>query len=141
MGKWKATGPDGLHIGFKLDNWDLVGKEVILSIKDMYSGQLSIERLNNTNIILLPKGKHQATLVKYKPISLYNTIYKILAKLLCSRLVQILPHLITENQCTFLKNRSPVDNAMIAHALIIISYLKNLYTLLSNLTLQRLSIP
>ncbi|VVA18748.1 PREDICTED: reverse mRNAase [Prunus dulcis] len=52
---------------------------------------------------------------QYRPISLCNYAYKILAKLLASRLSSLLPFLISPNQNAFVANRVIQDNISIAH--------------------------
>ena len=57
-------------------------------------------------ISLLPKkGKDLLFLKNWRPISLLNTDYKILAKLLSLRIKKVLPHLISDDQYGFLKGR------------------------------------
>lgn len=74
MGKWKASGPDGLRIGFYLENWDTMGTAVIDMIKRIFLGQLSIEKFTWMEIILIPKIKHPKTPIDFKCIGLCNTI-------------------------------------------------------------------
>ena len=43
-------------------------------------------QLNNTNIVLVPKGDHPETIKDLRPISLCNVAYKIISKVLANRL-------------------------------------------------------
>ena len=62
-------------------------------------------------ISLLPKkGKELLFLKNWRPISLLNTDYKIVAKLLSLRIKKVLPHLISDDQYGFLKGRFIGEN-------------------------------
>lgn len=104
LGKWKAPRPDGLAIGLVLCGpWSILGKEVTTLVKGMVSSSHPIENFNYSDLVFIPKGKVQSTSVDFRRISLCNLIYKILSKVLCNRLIKVLPNLISPNQCAFMK--------------------------------------
>ena len=74
---FKAPGPDGLHAGFFHRFWLVVGKSVIDVIKKIFTERTIPEYLNRTLIALIPKIQSPETLSNYRPISLCNTVYKI----------------------------------------------------------------
>ena len=62
-------------------------------------------------ISLLPKkGNYLLLFTNWRPISLLNTDYKIIAKLLSLRIKEVLPHLISDDQYAFLKGRFIGEN-------------------------------
>ena len=69
-------------------------------------------------ISLIPKQSGPETVSQYKPISLCNTVYKIVTKILVQRLKPLLPSLISPMQATFLAGRKGTDNVIIAQELI-----------------------
>lgn len=54
--------------------------------------------VNDTHLVLIPKCDNPESMKDLRPISLYNVIYKIFAKVLANRLKMVLPELISENQ-------------------------------------------
>ena len=70
--------------------------------------------MNYTFITLIPKTKNPELVSKYRPISLCNILCKILSNVLANRLKKFLPHLITEHQLAFAKNRLITANILVA---------------------------
>ena len=54
--------------------------------------------LNATFLTMIPKSEGIDTPDKFRPISLYNVIYKIITKVIANRLKPILPSLISPEQ-------------------------------------------
>ncbi|XP_050258784.1 uncharacterized protein LOC126703748 [Quercus robur] len=76
------------------------------------------EKLNQTHIVLIPKIQGPETLGNYRPISLCNTTYKIVTKILVARLRPYLGNLISPLQSAFVLGRKGIDNAIIVQELI-----------------------
>jgi len=55
-------------------------------------------QLNNTNIVLVPKGDHPETIKDLRPISLCNVAYKIISKVLANRLRPLIGKFISSEQ-------------------------------------------
>ncbi|XP_074266690.1 uncharacterized protein LOC141589970 [Silene latifolia] len=85
----KAPGPDGFSSAFFKDSWDIIVPDVAL--------------LENVS--------------QFWPIPCCNVIYKVISKLLCTRLARILPSIISPNQGGFIKGRNIIENILMLVAL------------------------
>lgn len=107
----KAPGTDGFTANFLKFFWKDIKHHLFNSF--MYSfknGQLSLDQ-RRAILTLLPKaGKDIRWLKNWRPLSLLNTDYKILAKLFASRLQKVLPKLISEDQVAYIKDRYIGEN-------------------------------
>ena len=71
------------------------------------------ERLNQTNICLIPKTERPTSMTEFRLISLCNVGYKIISKILSSRLKRILPSIISETQSAFVSGLLITDNIFV----------------------------
>lgn len=74
--------------------------------------------LNRTHITLIPKVSNLENITQFRPISLCNFGYKIIAKVLANRLKPWLPNIVFEEQTTFISNRQIQDNIYIVQEVI-----------------------
>lgn len=78
---WFSPRPDGLYVGFFQRFWHLVLNSIKDEVKIIFSIGKVLEYLNRTLITLIPKCTNLESLGNYRPISLYNSIYKVVTKL------------------------------------------------------------
>ncbi|KAL9680746.1 hypothetical protein QQ045_012525 [Rhodiola kirilowii] len=114
----KAPGPDGFNVNFYKKFWLIVGDEVVGFIKEFFKNGKISRGINKTFIVLIPKVVSPQSLDEYRPISLVNSSYKILAKCLAKRLSVVLPQIISQNQYAFISDRNILDGIMITNELI-----------------------
>ena len=96
----------------------MVGEDISRAVLNILNGNESMLEINHTYIILIPKMKAPQELSNFRPISLCNVIYKLVSKVMPNRLKVILPRIISDSQCAFVKNRFIIDNVLIAYELI-----------------------
>lgn len=72
----------------------------------------------HTIIPLIPKVKKVKTMKGLRPIGLCNILYKIIAKVLTSRLQPFIDRIIGVEHNAFIKGRTISDNVLICHELI-----------------------
>jgi hypothetical protein len=73
---------------------------------------------NHTFIALIPKLSGSHSTHQFRPISLCNIIYKIISKILATRLKIYLPKIISPLQSTFVPKRNIQDKTILAHELL-----------------------
>jgi hypothetical protein len=74
--------------------------------------------INAANIVLLPKTSDALSLFEYRPISLINSVAKIITKILANRLAPHMNSLVSNAQNTFVKKRFIHDNFIYAQRVI-----------------------
>ena len=111
---FKAPGVDGLHAGFYQQFWHEVGKSVSEVVMDVFVKGVVPEYLNDTLITLIPKCSSPETLNNYRPISLCNSIYKVISKIIVSKIRPFIGKLIAPIQTAFVLGRKGIDNVLIA---------------------------
>ena len=68
--------------------------------------------------MLIPKNKSPSSVNHFRPISLCNTVYKTISKLLVNRLKPILDKIISPSQSAFILGRWIAENQLIVHELL-----------------------
>ncbi|XP_059458257.1 uncharacterized protein LOC132187840 [Corylus avellana] len=115
MAPLKSPGPNGFPAGFFQDNWTVVGNEVFLALKFFFSSEFINVEVNSTFIALVPKKPNSTKVSDFRPISLCNVLYKLLAKVLANRLKVILPNIVSSNQSAFISGRLISDNILVTY--------------------------
>lgn len=65
--------------------------------------------------MLIPKKSGAVSIKDFRPISLIGSVYKILARVLASRLQKMLPDLISLTQGAFINGRQMLDGVLVAN--------------------------
>lgn len=113
MGALKAPGPDGYQALFFQKHWNIVAKNVYDMVLPALEGKGFPDRVNKTNIVLLPKTESPELASHFRPIGLCNVAYKIVAKVLVNRIKPLLPVLISNTQASFVPGCQITDNVVI----------------------------
>lgn len=112
MNPTKAPGPDGAHAKLYQKCWDIIGEDTVRVCLGILNHKESMEPINNTLIALIQKTKEPKRMAEYRPISLCNVIYKIIAKSMANRMKRVFDTVIALNQSTFVPGRQMTDNVI-----------------------------
>ncbi|KAK4384069.1 Transposon TX1 uncharacterized protein [Sesamum angolense] len=113
----KAPGPDGFSSGFFKAAWPVVGGEVSIAIMDFFKTGRLLKQVNATLLTLIPKVRTPHSVAEFRPISCCNVIYKVITKILVSRIRESLDLLISPSQNAFVPGRLISDNILLAQEL------------------------
>ena len=101
----RSPGIDGLNIEFYKHFWPKLKHIVINAFNESYDIQSLPESLRIAIMSLIFKKGDDEDLENYRPISLTNTDYKILAFILAARIQKVIHILINPDQVAYIENR------------------------------------
>ncbi|CAA7048764.1 unnamed protein product [Microthlaspi erraticum] len=110
----KTCGPDGFTAEFFISCWNFIGPEVIAAVKEFFRSGKILKQWNATSLVLIPKVTNAVSTKDFRPISCLNTVYKVISKLLASRLQQVLSSVISHSQSAFMPGRLLAENVLLA---------------------------
>jgi len=108
----KALRPDGFPIIFYQSLLNIIMQDLKKMLKYSLHKQKIGGATNSTFLAIIPKDSNPSNFSLFLPISLYNSSYKILTKIISTRFNPLLPKLISENQGGFLKDK-PITNNIV----------------------------
>lgn len=92
----KAPGLDGFPAHFYQKHWEICGNEVTNIVIRIVNGEESPAAINENVLVLIPKKTNPTVLAQFRPIILFNVLYKIASKVIANRLKIILPDIISK---------------------------------------------
>lgn len=107
----RSPGIDGIPVEFYKFFWQKIKNHLVESFHfALQSGHLSLDQ-RRAILTLIPKGNKDSRLLKnWRPLSILNSDYKVLAKILSKRLQTVIPNLIHSDQVGYIKGRFIGDN-------------------------------
>ena len=91
---------------------------VIKDVKEIFACFVMLGHLNETLISLIPERLGADCLVAFRSISLCNTVYKVLTKLIVKWMRHLLPNIISPLQMAFVPGKLGLDNMIIAQEIL-----------------------
>lgn len=95
MEKGKAPGPDGFTIHFFQSCWDLFKEELWEVVEESRQTGRILRAFNATFLSLIPKEHGEYLPGKFRLISLYNIVMKIITKVMANRLKPLMSGLVS----------------------------------------------
>ena len=101
----KSPGDDGLPMEFYKTFWKDIGDLLVEVYNDCFERKELPLSMRKAVITLIPKKGDKTDIENYRPISLTNTDYRILAGVLATRLQKVISDLIGPEQVAYIKGR------------------------------------
>lgn len=70
-------------------------EDVVKVVREFFGARSILKEINSIFLVLIPKVPRDDSLDKFRPIILCNSFYKIISKVLTSRILKILPLIIS----------------------------------------------
>lgn len=118
MQPYKSPGPDGFQGIFFKQYWHIVGDDISHLVVQAFATGTFDPTLSETLIALIPKVDHPGSFKEFRPISLCNTVYKLITKVLVNRMRPMLDSIVSPFQSSFIPKRGTRDNAIILQDII-----------------------
>ena len=109
MDDFSAPGPDGYGGCFFRKCWSIVGSDVISAVQSFFLLGFIPPNFNSSLIVLIPKKQEADSVTDFRPIALANFVFKIITKIMATRLGPVAARIISPNQSAFITGRSIVD--------------------------------
>lgn len=81
----KSPSLDGFSMGFYQENWERIKPDMERVFKEFFERGITDRAMNETFVCLIPK-KRMEKVKDFRPISLVTSLYKIIVKVLATRL-------------------------------------------------------
>ncbi|VVA31869.1 Hypothetical predicted protein, partial [Prunus dulcis] len=117
-GKDKSPGPDGFSMSFFQSCWEVVKGDLMKVMQDFFQSGIVNGVTNETFICLIPKKANSVKVTDFRPISLVTSLYKVISKVLASRLREVLGNTISQSQGAFVQKRQILDAVLVANEVV-----------------------
>ncbi|KAJ0533803.1 putative RNA-directed DNA polymerase [Helianthus annuus] len=114
----KALGPDGINFHFIKRCWDGIQNDFFKLFDEFFVNASIIPGCTPSFLALIPKVNDPGGLGDYRPISLIGCVNKVISKVLVNRMKDVIQKLISEEQTTFLANRSILDGPLMLNEIL-----------------------
>lgn len=91
----------------------LLGGDIVKAMKEFFRSGIMLREINVTTITLIHRTKSSTVVGYHKPIACYSLLYKIITKLICTRLSSVLPDVVSQNQGAFINGRNIISNILL----------------------------
>ncbi len=121
----KSPGSDGLSKEFYDKFWGIIGEDLVEVFNTAYTANCLTKSQKTAILTLLYKNGEKEDVKNWRPISLLNLDFKILAKCLANRLKKCMNKLVHPDQTCGIKGRTIFENIIVAQDAIFVSNKNN----------------
>ncbi|XP_057822585.1 uncharacterized protein LOC131034979 [Cryptomeria japonica] len=114
----KAPGIDGFIALFLKKYWPFLGEDPHLVLEEARCNRSILKELNTTLIAIIPRLENPKSFVDFHPISLCNTLYKIITKAIFVQLANLIPKIVSGEQRGFVLGREMTEGDIVAHEIL-----------------------
>ena len=100
----KSPGKDGLPIEFYRVLWAEIGNFLVEMYNECFENNMLPASMRKSLVTLRHKKDDKTKIDNYRPISLTNTDYRILAFILANRLQNVIKDIVGDDQVAYIKN-------------------------------------
>ena len=112
----KLPGSDGLSVEFYLHFWEILGPLLLRVANECFrDGDLCDSMKGSVTRLIFKKRGDRKSLKNWRPISLLNVDYKIISKLITSRLANVIEFIVHSDQTCLVPARSIFSNVSLLH--------------------------
>ncbi|XP_026396353.1 uncharacterized protein LOC113290988 [Papaver somniferum] len=90
-----SPGPDGYPGIFYKTCWDIIQNDLVAAIQFCWNKKFIPKGLNSSFLVLLPKCQGAKNVAQFRPIGLSNVSFKIITKLITSRMSKLIVKLVS----------------------------------------------
>nr|GFB01043.1 RNA-directed DNA polymerase, eukaryota [Tanacetum cinerariifolium] len=117
-GENKSPGPDGFTFEFFRKFWEVMGLDFCIAVKWFFDHGAFATGCNSSFVTLIPKSLDPKLVSEFRPISLIGSLYKVITKILATRLSYVISNLISNVQTAFLPNCQILDGPFILNEIL-----------------------
>ncbi|XP_019163602.1 PREDICTED: uncharacterized protein LOC109159944 [Ipomoea nil] len=112
MAPCKAPGPDGFTAAFFQRTWSSTGGCLVKFTMHFFEHGILPPGCNDTILSLIPNVQNPEYIKQFRPIGLCNVAYKLITKIMATRLKDIAGKLVGPHQSSFIQGRQIIDNSL-----------------------------
>lgn len=114
----KAPDIDGFNAFFYKKVWHIGGPEIEAAVMEFFNSLVMCKVINCTTVTLIPKVQHASSVKEFRPILYCTILYKIISKILTTRLQTVMDEFIGSSQAAFVPGRIISDNIILSQELV-----------------------
>lgn len=94
--------------------WHVIKTDVVKDVQEFFEKSKLFKAFNSTIVTLIPKHAKAVTIRDYRPIVGCTTFYKIVSKILITRLGKVLKEIIHPSQVAFIPGQNIHNHILLA---------------------------